>query len=53
MNKGSIGVLDSMRKDMKEGEGKKKCSGDKGRLRWVGPCRGLHCGDWRDRGDGV
>ena len=34
-------------------EGKKKCSGVKGRLRLVGPCRGLHCGDWRDRGDVV
>jgi hypothetical protein len=48
-----IGVLDAMRKSMGYGEGKKKCSGVKGRLRLVGPCRGLHCGDWRDRGDVV
>ncbi len=45
-----IGVLDAMRKSMGYGEGKKKCSGVKGRLRLGGPCRGLHCGDWRDRG---
>jgi hypothetical protein len=31
--------------------GLKKCSGVKGRLRRVGPCRGLHRGHWSDRGD--
>jgi hypothetical protein len=30
---------------------KKKCGEVKGRLRRVGPCRGLHCGDWSERGD--
>jgi hypothetical protein len=30
MNKGSIGVLDAMRKDMKEGEGKTNAVGLRG-----------------------
>ncbi len=49
----SIGVLDAMRKDMEYSEDKKKCGEVKGRLRRVGPCRGLHRGDWNDRGDEV
>ena len=48
-----IGVLDAMRADMGYREGKNKCSEIKGRLRRVGPCRGLHRGDWSDRGDVV
>ncbi len=49
----SIGVLAAMRKDMGYSEGKNKCGDVKERLRRVGPCRGLHRGDWSDRGDGV
>jgi hypothetical protein len=48
-----IGVLDAMRADMGYREGKTKCSGVKGWIRRVGPCRGLHRGDWGERGDVV
>ncbi len=42
-------MLDAMRKDMGYSEGKTKC----GEVKRVGPCRGLHRGDWGDRGDVV
>ncbi len=45
-----IGVLDAMRTDITNSEGKKKCGGVKERLRQVGTCRRLHRGDWSDRG---
>jgi hypothetical protein len=49
----SKGVLDAMRKDIGESEGKTKCGEVKGRLRQVGPCRRLHRGDWSSDGDVV
>ena len=48
-----IGVLEAMRTDMRYSEGKKKCGEVRGRLRRVGPCRGLHRGDWSDRANVV
>jgi hypothetical protein len=47
----SKGVFDAMRTDMGYSEGKKKCGELKGRLRRVGPCGGLHRGNWSDRWD--
>jgi hypothetical protein len=50
---GVQGVLDAMCAEMGYREGKSKCGEVKERLRWVGPCRGLHRGDWNERGDVV
>jgi hypothetical protein len=43
---GSEGLLEALRAGKGKGKGKKKCGGVRGRLRWVGPCGGLHRGDW-------
>ncbi len=48
---GSEGLLEALHAGKGTEKGKKKCSEVKGRLRRVGSCRGLHCGDWRGRGD--
>ena len=47
---GSEGLLENSHAGKGAGKGKKKCGWVKGRLRWGGPCRGLHRDDWSDDG---
>ncbi len=46
-------LVRSIRADMGTGIGKTKCGEVKGLEGEVGPCRGLHGGDWADGGDGL
>ena len=43
---GSEGLLEALRAGKGRGRVKKICGGVRGRLRWVGPCGGVHRGDW-------
>ena len=47
---GSEGLLEKLTCWQGGREGKEKCGWVKGRLRWGGPCRGLHRDDWSDDG---